>query len=110
MEQITNSLFTLLGTVITVAITVVVKYIKAYLSLKGGEKAIKITDILAKNAVYTVEQVSQELGVHGTDKLNQVKALVIEALNQKGITLTDDQLTMHIEAAVKQANEVWQSK
>lgn len=110
MEQITQSLLSLLGTIITVAVTVVVKYIKDYLILKGGEKAVKIAEIVAKNAVYTVEQVSKQLDVHGLDKLNQAKSLVIEALNQKGIKLTDDQLTMYIEAAVKQANDVWKGQ
>lgn len=110
MEQITQSFFTLLGTVITVAITVAIKYVKDYLILKGGEKAVKITEIIAKNAVYTVEQVSKEFDVHGVDKLNEAKTLVIEALNQKGIKLTDDQLTMYIESAVKQANDVWKGQ
>lgn len=110
MEQITQQLFNLLGTIITIAIAVVVKYVKDYLVLKGGERAVKIAEIVAKNAVYTVEQVSKEFDVHGVDKLNEAKTLVIEALNQKGIKLTDDQLTMYIEAAVKQANDVWKGQ
>lgn len=110
MEQITQQLFNLLGTIITVAVAVAVKYIKDYLVLKGGEKAVKITEIVAKNAVYTVEQVSNQLDVHGLDKLHQAKELVIEALWQKGIKLTDDQVTMYIESAVKQANETWNTQ
>lgn len=110
MEQITQAFLTLLGTVMTVVITVAIKYMKDYLTLKGGEKAVKITEILAKNAVYTVEQVSQELDTNSLEKLQGAKTLVTEALNQKGIKVSDDQLTMFIESAVKQANEVWKSK
>ena len=44
---------------------VAVKAVKDYLIQKGGEKTIKIVEILAKNAVNAVEQIASETGYKG---------------------------------------------
>ena len=72
-----------------------------------GEKAVKIAEIVARNAVEAVEQISVEVGIKGQDKLTEAKTAVIDALSQYNINLTQTQLETFIEAAVKRMNDEW---
>ncbi|MBS4762104.1 phage holin [Carnobacteriaceae bacterium zg-ZUI252] len=110
MEQITQSFITLLGSIFTALVAYSVKALKDYLTLKGGEKAVKISEILAFNAVQTVEQVTAQMDVRSTDKLKEARRLVLQGLREHGVEVSADQLDMYIESAVKQANEIWKSK
>lgn len=58
---------------------------------------------LAMLTVRYVEQVFKTL--HGTEKLDKAKASFISILNEKGIKITDEELTMLLEAAVHKMNE-----
>ncbi|HEL1628913.1 TPA: phage holin [Streptococcus suis] len=74
---------------------------------KGGEKAIKIVEILAHNAVNAVEQVSTETGFKGKDKLAEAKKAILNELTKYNIHMTDEDLTVFVESAVKQMNNAW---
>ena len=60
---------------------------------------------VVKTCVQAVEQLYKDL--HGEDKYNKVVESVAEMLNEKGITITDIEMKMLIEAAVGEFNNVF---
>ena len=63
---------------------------------------------VVKTCVQAVEQIYTDL--HGQDKYNKVVESASEMLNEKGITITDIELKMLIEAAVGEFNKVFENK
>ena len=66
----------------------------------------KTKQSVAKSAVQFVEQVYKDL--HGEDKLNAALTAASEMLNEKGITVTDLELRVLIEAAVSEFNKAFE--
>lgn len=95
---------------LAVAVGIIVKAVKEYLLQKGGEKAVKIAEILAKNAVHAVEQVATETGYKGDEKLEQAKVYMISELKKYNVTMTDKELEVFVESAVKQMNDAWKGE
>lgn len=95
---------------LAVATGSIVKAVKDYLLRKGGEKAVKIAEILAKNAVHAVEQVAAETGYKGDEKLEQAKVYMISELKKYNVTMTDKELEVFVESAVKQMNDTWKGE
>lgn len=95
---------------LAVATGSVVKAVKDYLLRKGGEKAVKIAEILAKNAVNAVEQVATETGYKGDEKLEQAKVYMISELKKYNVSMTDKELEVFVESAVKQMNDAWKGE
>lgn len=95
---------------LAVAVGNIVKAVKEYLLQKGGEKAVKIAEILAKNAVHAVEQVATETGYKGDEKLEQAKVYMISELKKYNVTMTDKELEVFVESAVKQMNDAWKGE
>lgn len=60
---------------------------------------------VAKTAVQYVEQVFKDL--HGDEKLNKALEAASEMLAEKGITITDLEMRVLIEAAVAEFNEAF---
>lgn len=87
-----------------------VKTVKDYLLRKGGEKAVIIAEILAKNAVHAVEQVAAETGYKGDEKLAQARAKIRAELLKYNISMTDKGLDTFVESAVKQMNDAWKGQ
>nr|DAF14242.1 MAG TPA: holin [Caudoviricetes sp.] len=92
---------------LAVATGSIVKAVKDYLLRKGGEKTIKIVEILAKNAVNAVEQIAAETGYKGEEKLEQARTKIRAELTKYNISMTDKDLDTFIEASVKQMNDAW---
>ena len=92
---------------LAVAVGGIVKAVKEYLLQKGGEKAVKIAEILAKNEVHAVEQVATETGYKGDEKLEQAKVYMISELKKYNVSMTDKELEVFVESAVKQMNDAW---
>ena len=63
---------------------------------------------VAKTVVKAVEQVYKDLD--GAEKLNQALTAASEMLASKGITVTDLELRMLVEAAVGEFNDVFHSQ
>lgn len=61
---------------------------------------------VAKNAVQFVEQVYKNL--HGEDKLAEALVAASEMLAEKGITITDLELRVLVEAAVAEFNKAFE--
>lgn len=107
MNQITDIVTSSAMSILVILVGIVVQAVKKYLLTRGGKKALEVAEILAKNAVNATEQVAGTLGIHGKDKMEHAKTSLIEGLETYNINLTNDQLNIFIEAAVKQANEQW---
>ena len=107
MTQITQIIISSAMGILTILAGIAVQAVKVYLIKKGGEKAVLITEILAKNAVNAVEQVATETGFKGADKLTSAKAKILAELQKYNIHMSDDDLTLFVESAVKQMHDSW---
>ena len=110
MSQINEILVNGAISILVILVGVAVKAVKEYLVQKGGEKTIKIVEILAKNAVNAVEQVSAETGYKGEEKLEQARIKIRAELSKYNINMTDSDLDTFVESAVKQMNDAWTEK
>lgn len=107
MNQITEIITNGAVSILVILAGVAVKAFKEYLVKKGGEKTIKIIEILAKNAVNAVEQVASETGYKGEEKLEQARTKIRAELSKYSISMTDRDLDTFIEASVKEMNDAW---
>ncbi|HEM2739963.1 TPA: phage holin, partial [Streptococcus suis] len=82
----------------------IVHEVKKYLIAKGGKRAVEITEILARNAVNAVEQITKLDQDKHVDKLDMAKRRVTGQLAKYNIHMTDEDLTVFVESAVKQMN------
>ena len=110
MSQFNELIITFATGFLAVAVGNIVKAVKEYLLRKGGEKAVKIAEILAKNAVHAVEQVAAETGYKGDEKLEQAKVYMISELKKYNVTMTDKELEVFVKSAVKQMNDAWKGE
>lgn len=107
MQQITEIITNGAISILVILAGIAVKAVKDYLIQKGGEKTIKIVEILAKNAVNAVEQAASETGYKGEEKLEQARIKIRTELNKYNISMTDTDMDTFIESAVKQMNDAW---
>ena len=110
MQQISEIIANGAVSITIILLAIAVKTFKEYLVKEGGEKAVKIAEILAKNAVHAVEQVATETGYKGDEKLEQAKVYMISELKKYNVTMTDKELEVFVESAVKQMNDAWKGE
>ena len=110
MQQINEIISNGAISILVILAGVAVKAIKDYLVQKGGEKTIKIVEILAKNAVNAVEQVASETGYKGEEKLEQARTKIRAELSKYNIIMTNKELDTFIEASVKEMNDAWKGE
>ena len=110
MQQITEIIIASATGILTILAGIAVKSIKDFLIKKGGEKTIKIVEILAKNAVNAVEQVAAETGYKGEEKLEQARTKIRAELTKYNISMTDKDLDTFVESAVKEMNDAWKGE
>lgn len=110
MQQINEILLNGAISILVILLGIVVKAVKDYLVKNGGEKTIKIVEILAKNAVNAVEQVASETGYKGEEKLEQARAKIRAELSKYNISMTNKDLDTFVESAVKQMNDAWRGE
>ena len=107
MQQINEIITNGAVSIAIILLAIAVKAVKEYLIKEGGEKTVKIAEILAKNAVHAVEQVAQETGFKGEEKLDQARDKVRAELTKYNISMTDMDIETFVESAVKQMNDAW---
>ena len=110
MQQINEIITNGAVSIAIILLGIAVKAVKDYLIKEGGEKTVKIVEILAKNAVNAVEQVSAETGFKGEEKLEQARDKVRAELAKYNISMTDKDLDTFIEASVKRMNDAWKGE
>ena len=86
---------------------IIVHDVKKYLIAKGGKRAVEIAEILARNAVNAVEQITKLDQDNHVDKLDMAKHRITGQLEKYNIHMTETQLETFIESAVKQMNDAW---
>jgi phage holin, LL-H family len=110
MQQINEIITNGAVSIAIILLAIAVKAVKEYLIKEGGEKTVKIAEILAKNAVHAVEQVASETGFKGEEKLEQARTKIRAELNKYNINMTDKDLDTFVESAVKQMNDAWKGE
>lgn len=110
MTQITEIIVGSAMSILTILAGIAVQSVKRYLLAKGGEKAVNIAEIVARNAVQALEQVAKENGYSGREKLQSAKRAVIAELEKYNLYMTDQQVEIFIESAVKQMNDSWKGE
>lgn len=110
MQQINEIITNGAVSIAIILLGIAVKSVKDYLIKEGGEKTVKIVEILAKNAVNAVEQVASETGYKGEEKLEQARAKIRAELSKYNISMTDRDLDTFVESAVKQMNDSWKGE
>ena len=110
MQQINEIITNGAVSIAIILLAIAVKAVKEYLIKEGGEKTVKIAEILAKNAVHAVEQVASETGFKGDEKLEQAKVYMISELKKYNVSMTDKELDVFVESAVKQMNDAWKGE
>ena len=103
MEHLTELIF-------GIATGVIIHEVKKYLIAKGGKRAVEVTEILARNAVNAVEQITKIDKEHHVDKLDMAKRMITSQLKKYNIYMTETQLETFIESAVKQMNDAWKGE
>ena len=110
MQQINEIITNGAVSIAIILLGIAVKAVKDYLVKEGGEKTVKIVEILAKNAVNAVEQVASETGYKGEEKLEQARTKIRAELSKYNISMTDKDLDTFVESAVKQMNDAWKGQ
>ena len=110
MQQINEIITNGAVSIAIILLGIAVKSVKDYLIKEGGEKTVKIVEILAKNAVNSVEQVASETGYKGEEKLEQARAKIRAELTKYNISMTDRDLDTFVESAVKEMNDAWRGE
>ena len=110
MQQINEIIANGAISILVILAGIAVKSIKDFLIKKGGEKTIKIVEILAKNAVNAVEQVAAETGYKGEEKLEQARDKVRAELSKYNISMTNKDLDTFVESADKKMIDAWKGK
>lgn len=110
MQQINEIIANGAVSIAIILLGIAVKSVKDYLIKEGGEKTVKIVEILTKNAVNAVEQVASETGYKGEEKLEQARDKIRAELSKYNISMTDKDLDTFVESAVKQMNEAWKGE
>ena len=110
MQQINEIITNGAVSIAIILLGIGVKAVKDYLIKKGGEQTVKIVEILAKNAVNAVEQVTSETGYKGEEKLEQARTKIRTELSKYNISMTDKDLDTFVESAVKQMNDAWKGE
>lgn len=107
MEHLTELILGTATGILAILAGTIIHEVKKYLIAKGGKRAVEIAEILAKNAVNAVEQVANETGYKGADKLASAKAQILTELQKYNIHMSEDDLTLFVESAVKQMHDSW---
>ena len=84
----------------------IITAIAGYIGIVVKNLVDKTKKEVAKNAVQFVEQVCKNL--HGEEKLNEALVAASEMLVEKGISITELELRVLIEAAVAEFNKAFE--
>ena len=105
--EIANAVVSALGTILISLIGYVAKQVADYLRAKTSSQDMEKKLKLAKAAVGAAEQVWQN--VEGPERFEVAKDSFIDMLNDEGIKITERQVDVFLEAAVKEMNDAFNS-
>lgn len=105
LQEVTPVILELVSIIIIGLIGFTAQKVKIYFNDKGITEKLTQYDYLADVAVMAVEQVYKN--EHGNVKKQRAKEYVVHSLNRMNLSITERQLDMFIEAAVKRAKDEW---
>ena len=105
LQEVTPVILELVSIIIIGLIGFTVPKVKTYFDDKGITEKLTQYDYLADVAVMAVEQIYKN--EHGDIKKQQAKEYIIHSLNEMNLSITEQQLDMFVEAAVKRAKDEW---
>lgn len=103
MEAIQSELINLLIAVITVCIGLLTKKVSGYLNDKGIVQQLNANKEIVGIVVNAVEQTYKALD--GAEKLAVAKSELVTILNKNKIPMTEKELEILIESAIKEMNK-----
>ena len=102
MDVLMSGVISLLGSVITVAISIitykVTKWGNEYINNQNTKLTIQQKQAVINSTVAYVEQVFKDLD--GAQKLEEAKNVILASLEKQGIDIDEDEMQILIEAAV----------
>ena len=110
MNQLTELMIGSATGILAILAGMIVHEVKKYLLAKGGKRAVEITEILARNAVNAVEQITKLDQEYHVDKLDIAQRRITSQLAKYNIYMTETQLETFIESAVKEMNDAWKGE
>lgn len=105
LQEVTPVVLELVSIIIIGLIGFTVPKVKTFFDDKGITEKLTQYDYLADVAVMAVEQIYKN--EHGEVKKQQAKEYIIHSLNEMNLSITEQQLDMFVEAAVKRAKDEW---
>lgn len=103
MESLHTEIINLVAVILAGCIGAITKYAVAYLKKKGIMTKIESHKEIAHIVVGAVEQTYKHL--HGEEKLNLAKIEMLKMAKDKGVKISEKELDMIIESAVKEMNK-----
>lgn len=103
MEAIQVELINLVILVLTTLVGYATKQVSSYLKKRGALAELENNKVLVDIAVNAVEQMFKE--ADGITKFETAKAELVKMLNDKKIKVSEEQLNLMIEQAVKAMKE-----
>lgn len=105
IQEITPVVMNAVATIVIAFIGFAAKSVKKYFDEKGLLKELEHYDYLADIAVKATEQIYQK--ENGPIKFLRAKEMFIEQLGKRGLDVSDKQLDLFLENAVKRMNDGW---
>lgn len=99
MEALQQALINLLVVVIGVVASFIGQKLSVYLQQKGIDKQLQSKKAYADIVVSAIQQIYKE--ADGAEKLESAKKELVDLLNKNGIKISDSELNILIESAVK---------
>lgn len=109
-EVIINSAISIITVLVGVAVTALKQWQnakRAEIETKQSVEQLHIIDSVTYTTVNYIEQVYKD--VKGSEKIMRALTSAQKELQEQGVNISDEQLRVFIESAVKQANESWKA-
>ena len=107
-EVIINGAISIITVLIGIGVTALKRWLDAKrleIETKRGRETLDMVDKVAKSTVNYVEQVFTDFD--GERKLMRALVAGQDALREQGVDISDQQLRVFIESAIKEAQENW---
>lgn len=105
--NIQASLYPILQTIVSLAVTTVLGFLAAYIKSHFSAKQIQTGEGIAKIAVTFAEQVATKLGLDGAGKYQAALSKAEDLAGKYGLKLTGSQWQGLIESAVNESKKYW---
>lgn len=109
MEQLTQVLLNGALSILAILVGVMIDRLRKWVEAKAGLAGVKTVEIIAKNVVNAVEQISKDKDINGKEKFDSAQRMALDILNANGVNVSLAELNAAIESAVKAMNDSWNS-